>query len=139
MQTHGFLLCFVSGVALAFPFLSFPSRALAIKNSNKNSLFDAGWIVNKTSLHQENLNLHQQRNRHSKYCKEASLPFLLVLFILIFQVLKCQCPAKLPPLAELHELIESQRNQIGAFPMKMWKIQELRCRYFDLKRVQSIS
>lgn len=31
--------------------------------------------LNKTSLNQENSKLRQQRNRHSKYCKEASLPF----------------------------------------------------------------
>lgn len=109
------------------------------KKNRQNSLFDTGWILNKISLNQENLNLHQQETDTQNTARKQAYLFLLVLFILIFQVLKCQCPAKLPPLAELHELIQSQRKQMGAFPMKMWKIQELRCRYFDLKRVQSIS
>lgn len=30
-----------------------------------------------------------------------------------------QCPVKLPPLTELHELLQIQRKQTGALPMKL--------------------
>lgn len=99
MQTHGFLLCCISGLALDFRFLFSPLPCLAIKkNSNKNSLFDAGWILNRTSLNQENLNLHQQRNRHSKYCKEASLPFFACSVHLTISSAKVPVSRKASPL-----------------------------------------
>lgn len=56
-------------------FLFFPFYPSAIKNSNKSSLFISGWVLNKASLNQKHVNFCKQRNRHSKYCNEVSLPF----------------------------------------------------------------